>query len=128
HRRRPQVFMGAAYALWDFPRLESLARSRPGASDYEMWLGRPVSVEDTPARLKVRPDTSQLVALVGSDQGRDRLVPHVISSIIVSMSHQLPLGSEIVILDSAGDNTLERIDAALSHAARLGMVIRVVTS
>lgn len=124
HQRRPQVFVGSSFAPWRTELLSQLPRG--GTGGFQIWLGRPVSVDSRPVTLRMRSDVDQLVALVGADQGKHRVVPNVLSSILVSSSAQLPVGSEIVILDGSDDETVELLRPALEHARALGCIVTVV--
>lgn len=124
--RRPRVFVGSALAQPNPDRWRNLPRASRTGVPLDVWIGRPVAVDDAPAVVRLRPDADQLVALVGGDQGRVRVAPAVLSSIIVSAARQFPSGSEIVVLDASGDDTIERLQASLTLAGAEGQSVHVI--
>lgn len=126
HARKPAVFLGADHASWSLP---SLARLSPDVDErpgIDLWLGRAVAVSDAPVRLRLRDDADQLIAIVGADQGRDRLVPGVVAGIVVTAARQLPRGSEIVLLDASGDDTVKLLAPACVTAEDAGVSVRTI--
>lgn len=126
HERRPAVFLGADFATWDLPRLGRLSPDADARPGIDLWLGRGVAVSDAPVGVRLRDDADQLVAIVGADQGRDRVVPGLVAGIVVTAARQLPRGSEIVILDAAGDDTVRLLATACATATDAGISVTTI--
>lgn len=112
HGRPPLVFLGTEYAAW--PRT---APTRP-ATGLELWLGRPIAVDDSPRVHWMAEDSDQAVVVVGQARPGNVRPRDILRSIVVSALPGLR-GGQVVFLDGDGeesDQWFADIERRLRHA------------
>ncbi len=125
HGVRPLVFFGRQPAQWD---LEELRRLQPGRETLDLWVGRPITTDRSPATVSLAREVDQTIAILGPDRERNPVLPGLITSMIVSAAHLLGPGDEIVVLNGYGDSAPDWLYPAIDHVERCGLGIRVVAA
>lgn len=120
--RRPRIFYARRAAPWD---LSALERVGPSES-LELWIGQAIDVSGAPEAVTVTREVDQTVAIVGADVAREPVIPGLVAGMIITASHQLSPGDEIVVLTGESQAMPEWLTHPFAHAEAQGVRVRHV--